>query len=184
MWWFLTAFAAPPVLSLDQGELVQVQTGPDGQLLGVRALGRIDAPIDEVWKVLVDFDHHQDWLPMVVRTEVTARQGNTHTVEWTVQVPGPNLHFSCDWVVDEAQHTMRATGARGALEGGAWSWTLHDGGDHTLVERATEASAVVDSWLIRQFDDDARTLQLGINLTSPLVEVQGLKQAVEGRPPG
>ena len=181
MWWLVPAFAAPPTLSVDQGELVQVLSAPDGGLAGVKALGRIDAPIDAVWKVLVDFDHHQDWLPMIVKTEVVEVRGDTHTVDFVVQVPGPNMRFSCDWVVDAEHYTMRATGARGSLEGGTWSWTLHDAGDHTLVERVTEASAVVDSWLIRQFDDEARTLQVGINVTSPLVEVQGLKQAVLSR---
>jgi len=182
MWFTLSALAAPPTFSVDQGELVQVLSTDDGQLAGVQALGRIDAPIDDVWEVLVDFEHHEDWLPMVAKTKVVAVEGNRHTVDFVVQVPGPNLRFSCDWVVDAANHTMRATGARGSLAGGVWSWTLHDGGDHTIVERVTEASAVVDSWLIRQFDDEARTLQVGINVTSPLVEVQGLKQAVGQRP--
>ena len=178
MWWTLTALAGPPAWSVDDGEVVQVLTDDDGQLAGVRALGRIDAPIHDVWQVLIDFDHHEDWLPMIGRTDVTAIEGSTYTVDFVVQVPGPNMRFSCDWVVDASTHSMRAVGARGSLEGGVWSWTLHDAGDHTLVERVTEASAMVDSWILRQFDDDARTLQLGINVTSPLVEVLGLRQEV------
>lgn len=178
MWWTV-ALAAPPALPLEQGEIVQVRTDDAGQLTGVVAWGRVDAPVADVWKVLVDFDAHEEWLPMIVRTDVVEVKGNTHTVDWTVAVPGPNLRFSCDWVVEPEKHHLRAVGAKGSLEGGAWSWTLHDGGDHTLVERTTEASAVVDSWLIRQFDDDERTLQLGINVTSPLVEVQSLKRRVE-----
>lgn len=179
----LLAAAAAPAQTLDgmlaKGQVTLVETGTDGRLTQVTTLTRIQAPIDAVWARLIDFDDYENWMPQVSKSNVTERNDNELTVAWGIKVPGPNVQFTAEYVLEPSKHTVTATGVKGAVSGGKWTWELVDEGAVTLVKRKTFSSAVVDNWLVRQFDDDAHTLELGLNTASPLVEVRGLKAACE-----
>lgn len=184
---FLLLFLALPSSALGaelddmlaRGEVSLVESGPDGKLEQVTTLSRIHAPASEVWAKLVDFDDYRNWMPQVAKSKVVERADATITVDWGIKVPGPNATFRATYDLDEAAHKVTATGVSGAVKGGTWEWLLTDEGETTLVTRTTYASAVIDNWIVRQFDDEAHTLELGLNAASPIIEVRGLKAAVE-----
>ena len=59
-------------------------------------------------------------------------------------------------------------------------WRLEPSGEGTAVFREAYATAITDSWLLNQLDDSKGMLDIGINVASPVIEVQALARACEG----
>lgn len=166
---------------LRQGDLVLITPSADGHVQGVRTWSWYDAPVDVVWQQIVAYDAYAEWMPRVHAVEVLGRGEGFVDIRWTLKVPGPKLVFAARYHVDEASRTIRGQWLDGALEGSSWTWHLvpDDGG--TRVERELKTTAVTDSWLLQQFDDRWHTLEFGINAATPIVEAQGMRQALRGR---
>lgn len=162
---------------LARGPVSVVQTAADGHLEQITVYGRVDAPVEVVWEKLVAFDAYESWMPQVDAADVTRATGDTVEVSWSIRVPGPNFKFTAAYTLDASARTIVATGTAGGLSGGKWQWRLTPHGDGTLVERTTYASAVIDNWLVRQFDDAQHSLEIGLNAASPLLEVRGLQDS-------
>jgi hypothetical protein len=173
------AHAADDLASLlARGQVALVETRDDGRVDRVTAIARIPAPIDRVWSQIVAFENYVGWMPQVVKSDVASRTASEVVVDWAVATPGPNVNFSAKYVPNEVTHTVRGTWVAGALEGSHWEWELVADGASTLVYRTTYSSAVSDNWLLRQFDDKAHTLELGLNAAAPIVELQALEKAL------
>ena len=62
----------------------------------VSASADIDAPIDLVWRLLVDFDSYPDWNPFTTRVVTTLQVGEP--VELHVDMPGRSRSVQTEWV--------------------------------------------------------------------------------------
>lgn len=164
-----------------QGDLVLIQPGADGRVEKVRTWSWYDAPPDVVWERILSYDTYAEWMPRVNMVEVLARTEDHVDVRWTIKVPGPNVVFTARYHLDPATRTIRGEWLEGALQGSAWTWQLLADGTGTRVERELKTSAATDSWLLQQFDDRWHTLEFGINAATPIVEAQGMRQALKGR---
>ncbi len=167
---------------LARGELALVETHDDGSLNKVTVLSRIQAPRAVVWNKLADFENYVAWMPQVVKSQVVSRrespEGTEVLVDWSIKVPGPNVQFRTRYILDEAAGSIVGTWVSGALEGSQWEWRLLDEGTSTMVFRISFSTAVADNWVLRQFDDDFHTLDVGINSATPIIEIKGLKHAL------
>jgi len=179
MLWIHLATASPLDAMLDKGLVSTVELQEDGRLQQVTAIVRIHASADQVWGVLIDFDRYTEWMPRVARSEVTKTEGSSRVVDLGISVPGPNVRFDVSYDLDQRHRTLRATALSGAVQGGKWDFRVEPEGNGCLVYRTTYASAVVDNWIIRQFDDDTHAIELGLNAATPLIELQGLKKEAE-----
>ena len=166
---------------LARGEVSLIESTADGGLQQVTTFSRIHAPVAGVWAKLIDFASYETWMPQVATSDEVERTEASVTVDWSIKVPGPNVNFRARYDLEPVAYKVTATGVSGSVAGGVWEWVLKDEGATTFVTRTTYASAVVDTWIVRQFDDEAHSLELGINAASPIIEVRGLKAAVEGK---
>jgi len=130
----------------------------------------------------VNFEAYAEWMPAIAKVDV--QEGSTDTVktvDWGIQVPGPNVQFTGKYTINEADHTIKGVWASGALEGSHWDWELKDEGGKTLVYRTTFSNVVMDNWIVRQFDDEWHSLEYGLNAATPVLEAKALKERIEGK---
>lgn len=165
---------------LARGEVTVFETKSDGQLRQVTNITDLPAPVDVVWTKLTDFDSWETWMPQVADCQVVAVNGNTLDVAWNVQVIGPAVKFTGRYTLDRASWTIRGVWLDGALEGSYWDWRLVPVGNHTRLYRTSFTNAVTDNWLLRQLDDEAHTMEYGINAASGFLEVRALKRSLGG----
>jgi ribosome-associated toxin RatA of RatAB toxin-antitoxin module len=162
---------------LARGEVVLVETQPDGHLKQVTGISRIDAPASDVWAKLVDFEAYPEWMSNCAKAEVTESGENYAVVDWSVRVPGPNVKFSGRYDYDPAAWTIIGTHTGGALEGSHWEWRLVPDGDQTVMYRTVFSNVVADNWLVRQFEDEHHSMEFGLNAATPVIELIAVKNA-------
>jgi hypothetical protein len=162
---------------LAKGEVVVVETHPDGHLEQVTGISRVEAPVAEVWAKLIDFGAYPEWMSNCAKAEVTEQGENYAVVDWSVRVPGPNVKFSGRYDYDATTWTVVGTHTGGALEGSHWEWHLVPDGDATVMYRTVFSNVVADNWLVRQFEDEHHSLEFGLNAATPVIELIAVKNA-------
>lgn len=63
------------------GGEIKVDAMRKGEFINVRAHASIEAPLSVIWTTLTDYDRLPEFIPGLRRSKVTARRGNTVTVE-------------------------------------------------------------------------------------------------------
>jgi ribosome-associated toxin RatA of RatAB toxin-antitoxin module len=168
---------------LARGPVVVVERDPSGALRRVVATALIDAPAEEVWELLTRVKEYPDWLDDVRAVEVVEVRGEQLEVEVLLRVPGPDLSYRAELQLDRSSWSIRGRATSRNLAGSAWDWILEPQGDRTLVHRRSYSTALTDHWLLKQFPDQLHVLHLGINATTPLIELEALRRAVGGASP-
>lgn len=183
MWlaWICASQAASLSALLAKGEVSLLETYPDGRLKQVTAIAHLDAPVEAVWAVLVDFPAYELWMPKVKSVNVQSSSATEANVEWNVAVVGPDIKFVQHLVMDSAAHTIVGTHAGGAMPGSRWNWALSADGEGTLVERTVRVNVVDSSWFIKQIEDEQHTLDYGINSAIGVVELRGLARKMAAK---
>lgn len=164
---------------LARGEVTLLETRPDGRLKQVTAIGRIKAPIDKVWAKLTDLGAYETWMPQVASSKVVSATSAEVVVDLSIAVVGPNVNFREKLELDPATHTIRGTWVSGALSGSHWEWRLEARGEETMVWRTLYTNVVDTNWIVRQVEDANHTMEYGINVATGVVEMRGLKKAME-----
>ena len=70
---------------LKAGEII-VTPLQKGNIQGVRTLALIDAELEDVWKVITDFKHFKDFMPLTKESKVLAKKGNILYYQGTIEV--------------------------------------------------------------------------------------------------
>lgn len=166
---------------LARGEVTLLETRPDGRLKQVTAIGLVRAPVAAVWARLTDFGAYERWMPQVADSTVVSADGAVVVVDFSVAVVGPNVNFRQKLTLDEGSRTIRGEWVSGALQGSRWEWRLETRGDDTLAYRTLYTNVVDTNWIVRQVEDEHHTLEYGINVATGVVEMRGLKEALEAR---
>lgn len=180
MLWLLAPAEAGETLEslLARGEVTLLETRPDGRLEQVTAIGIVPAPVDRVWARLTDFASYELWMPQVEDSTVVSHEGDTWVVDFSIGVVGPNINVRQKLVLDPAARTIRASWVSGALQGSHWEWRLEDRGSQTLAWRTLYTNVVDTNWVVRQIENDAHTMEYGINVATGVVELRGLARAL------
>jgi hypothetical protein len=90
---------------------------------------QIEAPIDHVWAILLDFSAYQDWNPYMVHIEGEPQLGATIIVH-SVPAPGLEVTAAPVLVIDAAPYKMRWEGGlpdRRKFKGDHWFVLEHVG---------------------------------------------------------
>ena len=93
----------------------------------------IDAPKEEVWKVLTDAEEYEEWNPVLIRADGTIRTGET--VTYRVRQPGGEEY-------DIVAEVVRADAAKELHQhGGTWGILTFD--HHWILEPVEGGTRVV-----------------------------------------
>ena len=165
---------------LARGEVSVFELKDDGHLKQVTNITDLPAPVDAVWAKLIDFEAWPTWMTQVDEVQVVARDGDALDVRWNIAVVGPAVTFTGRYTLDTAKRTITGEWLDGQLKGSFWSWRLEPHGAQTRLYRTSFTNAVTDNWLLRQLDDEAHTMEYGINAATGFLEVRALKRALGG----
>jgi len=167
---------------LARGEVVLVEADPDGAVRGVTAVTYVAAPPDAVWARLTDFGAYPTWMPGALQAESRPAGDGAVDVDWVLKVPGPNVKYTGHNDLDRAGWTITQEAISKNLRGSRWVWRLEPAGEGTVVYREAFATQITDNWLLNQLDDYKGMLDIGINVASPVIEVQALARACGAAP--
>lgn len=143
----LTAHAGPPKLSADDlaelrdDEIVVRELKPTGgEGVAAKAIGLLDYPPAEVWKVITDCPSYHRFMPRTKRSEVRGQTPGGHLCFIEIEMP---LAFDNLWSLVDAKSTANPDGSyrrhwifqKGTYKRNKGSWEIfpYDGGKRSLV---------------------------------------------------
>jgi hypothetical protein len=160
---------------------VVVETGAGGELVNVVASIDLACPPDRAWDLLTDFSTYPEWMYGVVKAQATAAAPATVEVAFVLDAPGPNIRFRARFRMDSEARTVTGGAVGKQLSGSIWTWRLDPlptGG--TRAVRASRTRSIDDNWLIDLLGDHKQVLDLGINLSTPVLELRSLAERCDG----
>ncbi len=174
--------AADPLSELLQrGELSLVESTAGGGVARVTAIVDIAAPPQQVWDRIVAFDTYTAWMHGVLRATPVRVDDNTVDVDFLIKAPGPNVRYQARFTLDRGSNRITADATGKNLKGSRWVWQLEPRTDGTTrVFRESRAGGIEDNWALDMLGEHKEVILLGINLSSPVIEVRSLKRACEG----
>jgi hypothetical protein len=139
------------------------KTTNEGQTL---AKGLIDAPVEQIWKVLLDFDRYVTFMPYMKTSKVVKRRGEhvwqycrtdtpvasdrDYTLQFTLKPGTSGRPWVMDWQVDNASGPKPVSGVvRVALATGGWILKPVQGGKatHFTYKLRTHPGGSIPLWL-------------------------------------
>ncbi len=162
---------------LSKGPVVLVEMDSKGKFDKATAVVHIKRPPEEVWKVAVDFPRHKEFMPKLLKSDVTKVDDDTFDLDAEIEVPGVNPSYTFRYDVDAEKRTIKGQWLKGDIKGSHCLWRLvpYQGG--TLLYY-TNASRNFSS-LAEGIEDDQQTVTVGVNVTTALAVVKAVKTRVE-----
>ncbi len=129
---------------LVDGEIL-VDVDVNGRIAEARVIGVVDRPVDEVWRVVADFENQDQWVPDAYDTVIVGREGDAIIGDGMTSVPFPLTDRQ--WRIRIRHHEEERDGQPRYVA----EW-VH-------VPDVGNMNANDGYWLLQPFDgDDSRTL--------------------------
>lgn len=161
------------ISAVRQGEIViRLRSTPKASMKNVEAVGYVNAPVDEVWKLITDYNRYSHIYSGVRQSEIRHSTGATRQLYLLLDYPWPfqDKWVLCDAVQEPQNWTIdlhRVDGSVKEVEGG---WYLYPNGNRTLVVysiRFDPGLGFIPPWLI----------EWGSTQAAPII-IKGLRQAL------
>ena len=117
-------------------------------------------------------------MPTVTDSTVVDSKSGEVTIDWTLGLAGPDIQFRARYLIDSTKQTITGEQVSGALAGSRWSWKVEPSGAGSIVTRVVRSNVVDTNWFLKQAENKWHTLEYGINLSSGVIELKGLKAAI------
>lgn len=183
--WSAAALAspAPPAgLAPPSGtEALVVETGPDGRLSNVVASADLRCSPDRAFALVTAFDTYPEWMYGVDKADVESVAPQVVEVEFVLRAPGPNVRFRGRFQMDPAARTVTGAAVGRQLRGSVWTWSIDPlPGGGARATRSSRSRSIDDNWLLDMLGEHKHVLDLGINLSTPVLELQSLRARCDG----
>lgn len=136
---------------LARGDLLLLESRPDGSLGQVSVIARVRAPAATVLEVLAHPEEFPELVPSMARGEVLSRKGNVSEVAWEIDIPFKNPAGVVRYF-DERPRGIRYYPISGSIPSGSWDWrALPLDAGSSIVLHTTYADTREISWIVRRF---------------------------------
>jgi ribosome-associated toxin RatA of RatAB toxin-antitoxin module len=173
---------------LEKGEMNINYFNTDGTYKQATVFSLISAPPEKVWPVVVDFDNYPTYMPRVGSLEILKRDPTDTWLYYGLEIPGPNYFFTVRTSQERPKRIdFIPEKYKGADLKGGWRYELYpvDNGKKTVLVFKMYCDTRDQSWFLRQIMKMDPTwempLNLGINLSTGILNLQAIKRKVEGR---
>ena len=168
---------APP----SGAEALVVETGPDGRLSNVVASADLRCSPDRAFALVTAFDTYSGWMYGVDKATVEQTAPDTVEVDFVLRAPGPNVRFRARFQMDPVARTVVGGAVGRQLRGSVWTWRIDPlPGGGARATRASRSRSIDDNWLLDMLGEHKHVLDLGINLSTPVLELQSLRARCDG----
>ena len=164
---------------LSKGTVMLVEDDASGKFQAATGIIAINAPVEKVWGILVDYASYKKFVPRVVDAKVVTGAGTYDPhVRWEIDTPVFNTVYTVHYHLNEATHSISGEWESGALKGSHWEWRLEatpDGKTQVFYKSVSRNfSAFVES-----LDDKQQTMTVGVNVGGVLTVLHAVKKRAE-----
>jgi len=167
-----------------KGELVTIEEDSSGNLQNVTAGIIIDAPVNEVWQIVTDYNRYHEFLPQTKRVRILKQSGDTAEVEYNLKLAVSVVGIGIDYILRHTHqkpdriHFELVSGDLAEVRGG-WELIPTAGGEKTLafysVFTDLKSLGRVASFALKQ----EPSMELAINVSSAVLIVKAVKERTE-----
>ncbi len=109
-----------------------------GRMQRTEARGIVRGKPDHIWKVLTDFDSHEEFMPNVIESSVLESNGKKMKVSKTLKVALKKIPYTVLVTVKKPNHKFTWHQYDGPFEINSGSWTLENAGPNTRLIYVSE----------------------------------------------
>lgn len=164
--------------SLNKGPLVLVETDDNGRFKAATGIILIKAPVDTVWKTLIDYNDYVNFMPKVAESKIQKTENNTMLVSWEIEMPGPNSTYVMKHVLNEKEYEIDEGWLEGDIKGTHYRWKLQPKDDKTTIGYFGGTTKNFSVFL-EKLDDEQQTITVGVNVGTVLAVVKAIKKKSE-----
>ena len=160
------------------GPLVRIESDPKtGKLKQAVCITDVDAPLETVWKVLLDYPAYKFFMPRVDKIEVVY-DGKDALVSLKLDTPLVSTTYTNRMSADDVTHTISVKNEKGDLAGSRYFWRLTAVGEGRT--RITYSGLIKNySAMAESFEDEQQTLSIGINVVSLMATAKAVQARAE-----
>lgn len=164
---------------LARGPLVLVESDPKGKFGAATGIISVDAPLEHVWKTILDFEKYKEFVPKVVSCKVVSG-ANTYDphVRWEIDTPVFNTVYTIHYHVNDALHTIAGDQVEGALKDSHWEWRMEAvSPTRTVIYYKSQARHF--SSFLEGVEDSQQTITIGVNVGGAVTLLRAIKKRAE-----
>ncbi len=164
---------------LERGDLVLMESKPDGTLAQVGLFGLVRAKPSTVFEVLSHPEAYPAMIPSMVRSEIVARHGDVEDVAWEIEIPFKNPEGVNRYEIAAPDH-VKYYPISGSVPYGAWLWHVVPlPGGRSIVAHYCTADLGAISWIVRKFLAAWPTFEHGAVATTGIVYLRAVARRAE-----
>ena len=168
---------------LGQGCMVRVDEEDNGRLKQVVAGMWIDRPVEEVWKVVTDYEGYSEFMPQIHSVRVMNRSADECQVEYrlhiSLSVYTAKIKYSMTHRHDEENKRVNFSYLGGQLKDVRGGWSLYEakGGTYGQYEVASNLRSL--GFVVKRLFTAEPTLETAVQASTALTVVRAMKKRVE-----
>jgi ribosome-associated toxin RatA of RatAB toxin-antitoxin module len=164
---------------LAKGTVVLVENDAKGKFSSATGITVVNAPLEKVWGILINYNNYKNFIPKVVRSEVVQGAGTYDLhVKWEIDTPGWNTKYTVHYHLNEAIHVINAEWEDGALKDSKWEYRVEAAGPNkTIIYNKTMARHF--SSILEGLEDQGQTITIGVNVGGALSYLKSIKTQAE-----
>jgi ribosome-associated toxin RatA of RatAB toxin-antitoxin module len=141
----------------------------------------IRATRDKVVKIAHDAERFPEFVPNLVRYDVSKRKDGGLLLDYEIDVPMVNIEGQMNMDIGKNDQ-IEMTAVAGDIKRGQWLWTFQSLGPNLTVPINYSYTDVTDtSWFVRKLVEIQPLFEHGVVVASSTVQVRAIKERCEGR---
>lgn len=163
-----------------RGDIALIETDPDGRCAQVVLFGRIGAPPERVWRLLMDVHAYPDFMDTMESTRIVDVDDGLIAYRWTAAIP-PLLRLSGTRLQrGHAPSLVEVRGHDGALRGTRERFELFPIPGGTLAAFHRSLDVETGGLLMRSLMGLDPSMEESMTLASLLIHLQGVRRHLAG----
>jgi ribosome-associated toxin RatA of RatAB toxin-antitoxin module len=163
------------------GELSLIESHPDGSLKQTAVMTTVSVNREKVVRVAHDAQRFPEFVPNLVRYDVSKGKDGTMLLDYEIDVPLVNIEGQMSMEIGKDDQ-VKMTAVAGDIKRGKWLWTFQSLGPNITVPIHYSYTDVRDtSWFVRKLIEIQPLFEHGVVVASSTVQVRAIKERSEGK---
>lgn len=140
----------------------------------------VEAYPDEVWAVITDYEHYTEIFPSVLECKVVKEEGDTTFVDYKLDAVLYSLKYRMKHK-HNPKKSIEISVVSGDLKSGDYRYDLYPFENKTILIYSIKASATDTSFILRKIVKKQPTMDEAINISTAIITLNNIKDAVKKR---
>ena len=172
---------------LEKGHVLSIQENQSHKLEMVTGGMVVDAPKDQVFRVLTDYESFSDFMPSTTYCKVVNRTEDYIDIVFRLELKVAVIKIKTEytnrhWLVSDSEirfALLQTNGSKLKDSYGAWQLYELDGGKKTAVFYSNYADIGNLSWVLKKAFEVEPSLDMSIQASSAVMVLKAIKMRVE-----